>query len=188
MSSYLLYFKADILVMSLDSREKIAASGGDATTECFDFEMLETLMADFRRSQTNGHFDTELNVAWEEFRARYRKDPGSSLDSSRRLRSLLIANFFPNRRFKIYEDSNTVLMDRKTYNEFEPEQLQILKYLSERPNEWVRIRDLIREIEILRDVDNRTVSRHIEGLCPELKDLIQRRPGKGLRFILPPIL
>ena len=85
----------------------------------------------FGETQSNGHLDTDLNTAWFAFQADYQKEPGSALDSARRLRSLLLDKFAPNQRLKFYRDSNTIVLDRQSHTGFAPEQFEILEYLWE---------------------------------------------------------
>ena len=188
MSSYLHGFKAEAIVKCLDAFEKMFAFAGGLDSGEFDDWTLRRLMEDFRETQSNGHLDTDLNTAWFAFQADYQKEPGSALDSARRLRSLLLDKFAPNQRLKFYRDSNTIVLDRQSHTGFAPEQFEILEYLWEQgPGKWTPVREMIEKIEILKGVSDRTVRRYINDpeLCHEIRDLIEEQPGKGHRLVLP---
>lgn len=188
MPAYLQRIKAGCIVKYLDFFERICITDG-VGDEAFDGWMLDKLMEDLRDTQSNGHLDTGLNAAWLAFRAECDVDPRSALDSARRLRTLLIEKYAPDRRIVFYGDSNTMVIDDRAFHGFAPEQFLILEYLSARgPAKWTTVGDMIRDIELLHEVSERTVRRSINDpeLCPEIAGLIERS-GKGFRLILPPL-
>ena len=190
MSSYLHRIKAKAIVDCLDAFEKKFAFAGVVDAGEFDDWTLRRLMDDFRETHANGHLDTDLNTAWLAFQADYKKEPGSALDSARRLRSLLLDKFAPNQRIKFYRDANTIVIDRQAFNGFAPEQFEILEYLwKQGPEKWTPVREMMEGIQILDGVSDRTVRRYINDpeLCHEIRDLIEEQPGKGHRLVLPPI-
>ncbi len=187
MSQYIHRIRAGCIVKCLDAFERKYTSN-DVGGEVFDGWTLHRLMEDLRDTQSNGHLETGLNTAWLVFRAECEKEPRSALESARRLRSLLLEKYAPDRRIVFYADSNAMIIDDQAFYGFAPEQFRILEYLwAQGPARWTPVRDMIRDIELLDGVSDRTVRRFINDpeLCPEIRDLIKEQPGKGHRLILP---
>lgn len=194
MSSYFHRVKAKAIVDYLELYEKrhVMEDSEDGSNANFDDHIMSLLMEDFRRIQSNGHLDTNLNMAWTAFQTEYREDPRSALNSARRLHSLLLARYAPDERAKFYRDSNTIIIDGQAFYGFSPEQFCIFEYLwMQGAQKWTPVRVMKEEIELLKinDVSDRTILRHINDpeLCPEIRNLIQEQRGKGHRLILPPM-